>query len=646
MIVPWPAGGASDTVARMISGLMEQSLGQRMVIVNTPGGAGAIGTKEVWDKPHDGYTLTGQRHRQLRQLRGAGQAGADAPGLDLLPADLHAERDLREGGFADQDRRRSDRGDEGQPRRGGPCDGGRRQLRLFRVESSRSAAGVTYRHVPYAGGVPAVMAVASGEAEIVTQLSVEVAELLRGGKLRALAVSTKVPLTIEGYGEIPSIRSSCPSSRLRLVFRSDGPRRPAQGRHCRLRRCLRKAARRRPSRTTPRPRARMPIAIYGKEAKDLAERLARKEAWILFDSGTAAKIARRPEDPRIPHGERHTERRRRSEPLFAGRAANRPRRDFLGALAAPRDQPPDSSFLLCACRSRIRPGNGTPRRTSSRWPWRSASAGQPVRRLPRPASRGGRTRADRPLRLAESAREWGMGRGSSRAPAIIGVYLLLLGQVSISPAGAGLDHGLRPRVSRGDPLAKACKPSADRGRFHRGVPVRHQQGLRHRLSVIGIEQCHGHLQHSVGMGRLLLDPVTIAVHLHRGTGRHPLRHDAGADDDDRAQPADRPHLFARPGQGHRGDPRPPTSARSRAAAVRRSSSTSPGTPAQAAVCLDGYPLAQQGKAAQAIGLSVTASTHRHPPRVHLPRPVHAADRHGWRCASAPRSSSGWPFSAS
>ena len=34
----------------------------------------------------------------------------------------------------------------------------------------------------------------------------------------------------------------------------------------------------------------------------------------------------------------------------------------------------------------------------------------------------------------------------------------------------------------------------------------------------------------------------------------------------------------------------------------------PGTPAQAAVCLDGYPLALQGKAAEAIGLSVTAST--------------------------------------
>ena len=59
VIVPWPAGGASDTTARMIAGQMEPILGQRVVIVNSPGGAGAIGTKEVWDRPHDGYTLTG-----------------------------------------------------------------------------------------------------------------------------------------------------------------------------------------------------------------------------------------------------------------------------------------------------------------------------------------------------------------------------------------------------------------------------------------------------------------------------------------------------------------------------------------------------------------------------------------------------------
>ena len=41
----------------------------------------------------------------------------------------------------------------------------------------------------------------------------------------------------------------------------------------------------------------MPIAVYGKDAKELTERLATKEAWILFDSGTAAKS---PSDLKIP----------------------------------------------------------------------------------------------------------------------------------------------------------------------------------------------------------------------------------------------------------------------------------------------------------------------------------------------------------
>jgi tripartite-type tricarboxylate transporter receptor subunit TctC len=41
----------------------------------------------------------------------------------------------------------------------------------FFIEQLKVAAGVTYRHVPYAGGAPAVMAVVSGETEMVPQLS-------------------------------------------------------------------------------------------------------------------------------------------------------------------------------------------------------------------------------------------------------------------------------------------------------------------------------------------------------------------------------------------------------------------------------------------------------------------------------------------
>ena len=41
IIVPWSAGGSTDQVVRVLAGEMEKALGQKVVVVNTPGGAGA-----------------------------------------------------------------------------------------------------------------------------------------------------------------------------------------------------------------------------------------------------------------------------------------------------------------------------------------------------------------------------------------------------------------------------------------------------------------------------------------------------------------------------------------------------------------------------------------------------------------------------
>jgi tripartite-type tricarboxylate transporter receptor subunit TctC len=298
VIVPWPAGGASDTVARMTSGVMEQSIGQRMVIVNTPGGAGAIGTKEVWDKPHDGYTLTGNATVSIGSYAVLGKleqtyrdwiyylpiftpnvicVKGDSPikSVDDLVATMKAK-----------------------PGATVLSSAGVGSSGYFASELFKAAAGVTFRHVPYAGGVPAVMAVASGEAEVVMQLSVEVAELLRSGKLRALAVSSKVPLTIDGYGEIPSVQRFIPSfpdygSYFGLMAPADLPKDVIAAYDD----AFVKAAASQAVKDYAKTKGAMPISIYGKEAKELTERLASKEAWILFDSGTAAKS---PNDLKIP----------------------------------------------------------------------------------------------------------------------------------------------------------------------------------------------------------------------------------------------------------------------------------------------------------------------------------------------------------
>ena len=290
VIMPWPAGGASDTVARMISSVMEQAVGQRMVVVNTPGGAGAIGTKEVWDKPHDGYTLTANSTVSVGSYAVLGKMDqthrdwiyylpiftpnvicvkADSPikSIDDLIAAMKAKPNavvLASAGI----------GSSG----------------YFAAELFKAATGVTYRHVPYAGGVPAVMAVASGEAEVVMQLSVEVAELLRSGKLRSLAVSSKEPLSVDGYGEIPPIQKFIPSfpdygSYFGIIAPADLPKNVVAT----YDEAFVKAAASQAVKDYAKTKGAMPVAIYGKEATDLAERLASKEAWILFDSGTAAK---------------------------------------------------------------------------------------------------------------------------------------------------------------------------------------------------------------------------------------------------------------------------------------------------------------------------------------------------------------------
>jgi tripartite-type tricarboxylate transporter receptor subunit TctC len=166
------------------------------------------------------------------------------------------------------------------------------------IEQFKVAAGVTYRHVPYAGGAPAVIAVASGESEMVPQLSIEVAELLRGGKLRALAVSTKDPLTIDGYGVIPGITKALPKfedygSYFGLMAPRDLPKNVIAA----LEDAFQKAAATKSVKDYCQTKGGIPISLFGEKASQLVEQLARKEAWIMFDAGQAVK---NPADLKIP----------------------------------------------------------------------------------------------------------------------------------------------------------------------------------------------------------------------------------------------------------------------------------------------------------------------------------------------------------
>ena len=86
------------------------------------------------------------------------------------------------------------------------------------IEQIKKYAGIEYKHVTYDGGNPAVIAVVSGEAEVVPQLSVEEVDMLRAGKLRALAVLSSEPLEIDGYGTVPPVTQWLPEFQTAPIY--------------------------------------------------------------------------------------------------------------------------------------------------------------------------------------------------------------------------------------------------------------------------------------------------------------------------------------------------------------------------------------------------------------------------------------------
>ena len=203
IIVPWAAGGATDQVTRLAASEIEGGLGQRIVIVNQPGGAGSIGTKAAMDAPRDGYTWTAGAAKQLGTYPVLGMINSKVDDFNLYLAVTNVSivsvnpnspyqtfPQLLE---AMKNKQVS------------VATAGNSSSGHFAMEAIAKATGAKYRHVTYDGGNPAVVSTVAGETEVTTQLAPEQAEMIKAKRLRPLAVVAIQPLTIVGYGTIPPI---------------------------------------------------------------------------------------------------------------------------------------------------------------------------------------------------------------------------------------------------------------------------------------------------------------------------------------------------------------------------------------------------------------------------------------------------------
>ena len=203
IIVPWAAGGATDQVTRLAAAEIEPALGQKIVVVNQPGGAGSIGTKNAMEAPRDGYTWTAGAAKQLGTYPLLGMLNSKVDDFHLFLSVTNVSIVAVNPSTPYQTLPQLL---EAMKNRAVPvATAGNSSSGHFAMETIAKAAGVKYKHVTYDGGNPAVVATVSGEVEVTTQLAVEMAEMIKAKRLRPLAVVADTPLSIDGVPPIPPI---------------------------------------------------------------------------------------------------------------------------------------------------------------------------------------------------------------------------------------------------------------------------------------------------------------------------------------------------------------------------------------------------------------------------------------------------------
>jgi tripartite-type tricarboxylate transporter receptor subunit TctC len=198
VVVPFPAGGPSDVVARIVTEEMGKILGQSMVVENVGGAGGTIGSARVVAANPDGYTLlagsmgshvaapvlTSVKYDSERDFMPIGFT-AHAPAVIVAKKDFPA-KDLRE--FVDY---LKEHGDGVKQAHGGIGSSSHMACLMF-----SSAAGVRPSLVAYRGTGPALNDLIGGHVDFFCEQAVSVIPQIAAGTIKAYGVSSSERLAV------------------------------------------------------------------------------------------------------------------------------------------------------------------------------------------------------------------------------------------------------------------------------------------------------------------------------------------------------------------------------------------------------------------------------------------------------------------
>jgi tripartite-type tricarboxylate transporter receptor subunit TctC len=208
IIVPTPAGGPVDVMARLVAAALPATLGQNVIVENKPGAGNTLGSRVAAEAAPDGYTLMVSAASGLiispilYKTAGYDAASfapialiAETPQLLVINAQLPFKSLADLVAYA-----------KANPGKLNYSTGGSGTIPHLAGELFKKTTGTNIVHVPYKGGGPALTGVIAGEVQMTFDPVATSLPLIKDGKLRALAIAG--PRRVAALPDVPTMAES------------------------------------------------------------------------------------------------------------------------------------------------------------------------------------------------------------------------------------------------------------------------------------------------------------------------------------------------------------------------------------------------------------------------------------------------------
>lgn len=209
LVVPFPAGGGSDVIGRIVAQKLGDRFGQQVIVDNRAGAGGSIGTESVVKSPADGYTVVLASTSEIAINPSLYSRLSYDTVKDLAPLGMVASTPMVviiHPSLPVKDMKGLTALAKAKPGEINVASAGTGTITHLAGELFRSMVNVTWTHVPYKGAPPALTDLASGQVQVMFSSLPAAMAFIKTGRIKPIAVSSRA--RAGALPEVPTVIES------------------------------------------------------------------------------------------------------------------------------------------------------------------------------------------------------------------------------------------------------------------------------------------------------------------------------------------------------------------------------------------------------------------------------------------------------